>query len=205
MTTTVEHDVTTIRLPHTGLHVPDATLSVAAYRQHQTRDGVAFTASLRVGNKKVGLIENDGHGGETGFFPGRPAEYGYLEIGEYAALCRTEEGETVTVEDLLNELIEEQQAAKWVTKNTGQGQVVLRQMDYVLVGDDDVPVAGFPPRPTQMVTARQPQTEAHTRELAKQILTKYETSKYAWWQMWNGGGWHDITPRPADISKDLYA
>lgn len=201
---TTDTDVTTIRLPHTGLHVPDATLSVAAYRQHQTRDGMAFTASLRVNCKKVGLIENDGHGGETGFFPDYPASYGYKQIREYAGECRTEQGEPVTVEDLLNELIEERQQAKWVADATRKGQLALRMMDHCLVGDDDLPIAGFPPDPLEMLATNKPGNQAQTKALAKELLAKYPPSSHGWWQMWNGGGWHDITPRPAREDKELY-
>lgn len=197
-------DVTTIRLPHTGLHVPDDSLSVAAYRQHQTRDGIAFTASLRVNCKKVGLIENDGHGGETGFFPDYPTSYGSRQIKAYAAQCRTEQGDPVIVEQLLEKLVDERQTAKWVADCDRKGQLALRMMDHSLVGEDNLPIAGFPPDSLQMMSSNKPANEAQTKALAEELLAKYPPSVHGWWQMWNGTGWHDISPRPDREDKELY-
>lgn len=201
---TTETEVTTIRLPQTGLHVPDAAFSVAAYRQRQGRDGVAFTASLRLRNKKVGVIENDGHGGETFFLPDSTA-FGYLQLREYARLCRTEEDAEVDAEDLLNTLIEEQQAAKWVTDAVKKGLLALRQMEHSLYDVGGDPLPGLPPRPTRDLATNKPGNQAQTRQLAAEILKKYPVGEHGWWQMWNGSGWHDISPRPAYLSKELYA
>lgn len=205
MTIDAEHDITTIRLPQTGLHVPDRSLSLTAYKQLKTSDGVAFTANLRVRNKRVGLIENAGTGGMTFFHATEPRVWGETQIEAYAARCRTEEGKPVTVEDLLNELVEEHEAGRWVASCVRKKQVPLRKMGVPWLNDGDQPDPDFGPYPHEMLAARQPSTAEHANLLAKELLRKYPTGAHSWWQMWNGQGWHDISPRPAYLPKDLYA
>jgi hypothetical protein len=121
-----------IRLPHTGLRIPDDQLNVTPYKQLTTHDGVAFTANLKRGKNIVGTIENEGCGGETRFHSRylRNDAVALTEqaLADYAARCRTESGEPVTVEHLLDELVDEFEWTKKITRQHARGGAQLRLM-----------------------------------------------------------------------------
>ncbi len=191
-------NVTTVRLPHTGLHVPDRSLTITAFKSLATSDGYAFTGNLRRNNKQIGTIENHGTGGMTFFHPVDFRAFGERELNEYAAQCRTEEGGPVTAELLLDDLIEELLYEREIKKLGKQGRTLLRLMD------NTYPNSG-PYSFTQM-GARMPGTDAHWKELARQVAARPDTKPRAkqWWQAWNGTGWIDLTTRPAGVSAELY-
>ncbi len=96
-----------LRLPHSGLRVPDRRLRVASLKQLALADGVAWTAALLCDGRLVGRIENDGQGGETFFRPLPDQGFGESELRAYAATCRTDEGTPAEVEAVLEALVHE--------------------------------------------------------------------------------------------------
>ncbi|MFD6756129.1 MULTISPECIES: hypothetical protein [Micromonospora] len=58
-----------VRLPHSGLQMPDRRLRATSLKQVAVGGGVAWTATLLRDGQLVGRIENDGQGGETFFRP----------------------------------------------------------------------------------------------------------------------------------------
>lgn len=201
--TTPGADVTTVRLPHTGLQVPDRSLSVSRYRAQETSHGVAFTANLRVNNRVVGLIENTGHGGMTTFSPHDFRTFGQRELEAYAAQCRTQEGEVVTGENLIDELVTENDFAFEVAAARRMGRTVLRLMAYPLAGEDER-VAGFPPRPQQIIDGAIPRSDAQWAETTRDVQVKFPPPAHSWWQAWTGQQWRDVTTRPAGTDPNLY-
>lgn len=94
-----------ILLPHSGLRVPHARLTVTSLKQFEMSRGVAYTATLRLDGTIVGTIENEGCGGETMFQPRPGAGFGYDELNAYAGQCHTVGGWNST-ESVLNDLVD---------------------------------------------------------------------------------------------------
>jgi len=188
-----------VRLPHTGLRVPDHSLSLSVYREHSTSGGVAFSANLRVNSHVVGLVENQGHGGGTWLRADDWRAYGEQDLAEYAARCRSEDGQPVTVEDLLDALIDEHDWTRKVAAAGRRGAMVLRLMDHALSGDERLP--DFPPYPQDatVVSSRVPWPL-----LVKRVLAEMPPGPHGWWQAWTGECWRDVTPRPTGVSTALY-
>lgn len=187
---------TTVRLPHTGLQVPDNTLSVSAFKELSTHCGVAYTANLRHRNRIVGTIENGGTGGMTMFHANDWRTFGEKELEAYAARCRTEEGEDVTVENLLDELIDEHDWARKVATAARHEKLQLRLMEQA--------IAGFPPFAHGEARGKVPANAKQWEDLTAQVLAKMPPGDNGWWQAWTGKGWKDVTPRPAGVSAELY-
>lgn len=194
-----DNDVTTVRLPHTGMRVPDRSLTVTGYKELKTSDGVAYTAKLRVDNRIVGLIEQGGHGGPTLFQAGDWRTYGERELAAYAAACRFETGSPVDMENLLDFLVEEFDCAKRVAAAAVKGKMVLRLLDA-----DGVADLGWPPQTVSEWSCRKPRSEAHWGEMSRQIVVKAGKPEAAqWWQGWDGQQWRDVTARPKDVDPNI--
>jgi len=198
---TTNTDDTTVRLPHTGLWVPNRSLSVTALRQMQTHDGVAYTANLRMDNRIIGTIENEGCGGMTRFFPRDYRAYGEKQLDAYAERCRSEEGGPVTAENLLDELIDEYDWTRKTAAAQRKGQMLLRLMDHIL--RDGVERVGDP-YPRGEASSAIPRNDRHWQELATQVLDRMDPGPHGWWQAWTGTAWRDVTPRPDGVSPELY-
>lgn len=184
-----------VRLPHTGLWVPDQSLDVIRYKEHTTGCGVAFTAVLRHHRTPVGAIENHGTGGMTFFYPTDHAVFGETHLEVYAARCRTAEGEPATAEDLLNELVEEGTMTRTVARAERRKRLALRRMDINLG-------AAYPNGEWE---SRIPTTDAQWKTLTAEIVgTDGATGDGQWWQAWHNGAWRDVTARPAGVGPDLY-
>lgn len=192
-------DITTIRLPHTGLRVPDRSLTATGYREIETSDGVAFSAKLRVNRRIVGLIENGGYGGPTGFAPNSPATYNGVHLLRYAGRCRTEDGAELTqVEALLDLLVDEAEWCRKVTAAAKKGRMALRRLETDSAADAPYALCESSSSP--------PTAGKHWGELSRQLSASANLRPDAtqWWQGWNGGIWRDITARPAHVDPDLY-
>lgn len=191
-----------VRLPHTGLRVPDTSLSVSRYKALETSDGVAFTANLRVGNKIVGQIEDLGNGGETMLQPRDWRVYGETEFAAYAARCRTEEGTEVNAELLLNELITEHEWTLKVRNTDAKRRLLLRQMAHAMSTETER--ADYPPYPQGETSSKVPGSEAQWTTLRDVLLKRMPPGPHGWWQGWHGGRWRDVTPRPEGVNTELY-
>ncbi len=193
-----DNNVTTVRLPHTGLHVPDRSLTITALKTLNTSDGYAVTANLRRNNKRVGRIENHGTGGMTFFYADDFKVFSDRELDAYAAQCRNEVGGTVTTENLLDDLIEELLYQREINRMAKRGGTLLRLMDNSL--------PNFPAYSSKQMSARMPGNDAQWRQLAREVATRADAKTDAdqWWQGWNGERWIDVTARPAAVDTELY-
>lgn len=189
-------DETTIRLPHSGMWVPDLSLSLTAYTEMQTTHGVAFKANLRVNKKAVGVVENTGRGGMTMFYASDPKTFGENHLRDYARRCGTAEGKTVDPEMLLDQLVEEHDWSRRVASAARRNRLVLRQMDHYY--EDEAPFV------TEIAQSMVPRHDKDWAQLSRQISEKVRPSSKSWWQAWTGTAWRDVTARPDGTNKDLY-
>lgn len=191
-------DETTVRLPHTGMWVPDRSLAVTNYKQLKTSGGVAFTATLRRGRRCVGVVENGGHGGVTVLHPDDRREFNEQHLEEYAGLCRTAEGEPVSAEWLLEELVTEAEWDRKVKRATARGVLQLRLMDASSEGLAPWTVASW--------SCSMPRDDRQWASLAGQITAIPDAAPTdgQWWQGWTGRAWRDVTSRPAGVDAGLY-
>lgn len=199
---TNDTDVTPVRLPHTGMLVPDRSLSITALRQMQTYDGVAYTANLWLDNRIAGTIENGGQGGPTTFFAHDRHQFGEDHLADYAAHCRTEEDTPVTAESLLDELVNEYDWTRKAAAAQLKGRLLLRLMDHIL-GYDDERVGE--PCPRDDAASAVPGNDKQWQELTKQVLARMDPGPHGWWQAWTGTAWRDVTARPDGVSTELYS
>lgn len=98
----------TIVLPHTGLRAPHGRLRARDLRQRDLGGSrVGYSAVLYLDEQVAGRILND-YGTDTWF---EPAEATPFDLTEFVGQCRDEAGAAVTVETVLDALIDEQEAA----------------------------------------------------------------------------------------------
>jgi hypothetical protein len=194
-----------IRLPHSGLTVPDARYTVTSYRRHETHDGVAFTATLRLNGKIIGHIENDGGGGSDIFYPntagGMREQRDALEA--FAARCTDARGVTPDVELLLGDLVTEYETSRAIARAATRGNALLRLMQDHDYGDGPV---GWP---FQTATTEARPAGATDRErLRAHLLGDPELAPpaLAWWQIGDADAnrWIDVTNRPAHMPADRH-
>jgi hypothetical protein len=189
-----------MRLPHSGLTVPDTSYTVTSYKDHQTHDGVAFTATLRLNGKIIGQIENDGRGGPDIFYPttagGMREQRDALEA--FAARCADARGITPDVELLLGDLVTEYQTSRAINRATKRGKTLLRLLEDHEFGDGPM---GWPSM-AATIEARTAWAADRARVRAH-LLGDPELAPPAlgWWQLWDAGesGWIDVTDRPAHL------
>lgn len=178
-----------IVLPHSGLRVPHTRLTASDYRGTPTDEGEAFTATLRLDDVPVGTINDRGDGGATwiDFHPGSAFSGGLLDA--FASQCRSAGGAQVSAEDVLHALITEYEYGLMLSRARARdGWTLARQMEYVL--DRDGQPKGEPyPRQVFPCTNRHPSD----RYLLAHALNRRAGSMHAWWQVWDGQRWDDLT------------
>jgi hypothetical protein len=187
-------------LPHSALTVPHNRYTVTSYKEHQTHDGVAFTATLRLNNKIIGTIENDGRGGPDIFYPhtasGMREQRDALEA--FAARCTDARGVTPDVELLLGDLVTEYQTSRAIARAAKRGNTLLRLLQDHTFGDDPM---GWP-SPTATTETR-PSGAADRERLRAHLLDDPELAPpaLAWWQIWDADAsrWIDVTDRPTHL------
>ncbi|WP_430788174.1 hypothetical protein [Actinoplanes sp. G11-F43] len=189
-----------IHLPHSGLTVPDISYTVTSYKEHQTHDGVAFTATLRRNGKIIGQIENDGCGGPDIFYPntagGVREQRDALEV--FAARCTDARGVTPDVALLCGDLVTEYQTNRAIVRAAKRGNTLLRLLkDHELGGGP----MGWPA--AAATTEARPAGAADRVRLRAYLLGDPELAPPAlgWWQIWGAGEnrWIDVTDRPAHL------
>lgn len=194
-------NITLLRLPHTGMRVPDSSLSVTDYQARPTDDGAWFKADLTLFGRLVGSVENDGNGGSTTLCsdPDHPI-YGDVEVAlaGYARRCRTEEGDRLGLEELLDELVAEHEWTLRIDDTAKKHRLLLRRMAFI--ADD------FPPRPTADATSAVPSTPKDWTALRKGLTADrdFAPTGGSWWQAWHENHWRDATRRPAKVNPDYY-
>lgn len=166
-----------IALPHSRLHVPHDRLHVSSLKELPTSDGVAFTATLRLDGKRVGVIEDHGRGGGSSYLPDPGSAFGYDELNTFAAACRRDK-EPVSTEGVLNDLVTEYDLRRRVKRATAAGGTMLR-----LVTDD-----GYI---TETATVRNPPSNAAKRQIVVAELKNHGDGR---WELWTGHIWEPLNP-----------
>jgi hypothetical protein len=189
-----------MHLPHSGLTVPDTSYTVTSYKEHQTHDGVAFAATLRLNGKIIGQIENDGRGGPDIFYPntagGMREQRDALEA--FAARCTDARGVICDVELLLGDLVTEYQTSRAINRATKRGNTLLRLLEDHEFGDGPM---GWPSMAA--TTEARPAWAADRERVRAHLLGDPELAPPAlgWWQVWDAleSRWVDVTDRPAHL------
>ena len=187
-----------VTLPHTGIRVPDANLRVTSYRELPTSDGVAYTATVRLGRTPVGTLHNEGMGGLTSYHPATGSPFGYRHLAAFVAASRTADGQPISEEDLLEELVTEYENATHVAKAVRAGRSPLRLRAPLGDSDglDDVYYTA------ERATTAKVTTPAQRDTLVAQLHTT-PVIDGAWWQLWAGHAWQDLTePARSDPGQD---
>jgi hypothetical protein len=177
-----------VTLPHTSIRVPDANLQVTAYRELPTPDGVAYTATVRLGRIPVGTLHNEGIGGLTSYHPAAGSPFGHRQLAVFVAASATADGQPISEEDLLEELVTEYENATHVAKAVRAGRSPLRLRAPLGEGDglDDVYYTA------ERATTAKVTTPAQRDALVAQLRTTAVIDG-AWWQPWTGHTWEDLT------------
>ncbi|MEU7876389.1 hypothetical protein [Dactylosporangium sp. NPDC049140] len=177
-----------VTLPHTGIQVPDAALRVTTFQELPTPDGVAYTATVGWGRTKVGTIHQEGRGGLPYYLPVAGSTVNQRDLTAFAAASRHGDGQPLTEEDLLEEQITEYEHAAHVAKATraGRSAVQLRAPLGAGPGLDEVYYTA------ERFPAAKITTVAQRAALTTQ-LRKLTIPDGAWWQLWTGQAWEDLT------------
>lgn len=170
-----------IQLPHTGLHVPHTRYTLTDFQQMTTRNGIAYNATVNERDRRVGIIENDGNGGATLFFPATGADR--RAVHEFAAACRMD-GEPLTEEEVLDRLIDEHETAVDVAKCARRRASLLRGFDK-----DEEFVASIVIKvpPVWLDREDSPFLPRIARDL------KVSDPEATAWQFWTGDQWKPLT------------
>ena len=104
-------------------------IGMKAVKTFKTWDGVGFTANLYMDNKKIGIAQDEGHGGEVEFHilkPEHREEYS-RRVKEYYE----ENPSSMNNEyDFINELYEAWETEKTFKSNTKKGFPITIQMSF---------------------------------------------------------------------------
>lgn len=195
---------TPVRLPHSGLVVPHTGYTVASFRGHETHDGVAYVATLRLNRKIIGRIENEGRGGPDTFYPSTAGNYRQQvrAMEAFAALCTDARGGTPPMEAVLSDLVAEYETTRDIARAARRGNVLMRMMRDHELGDGPM---GWPS--PGVWTEAPPALAADHDKLRASLLEDPELAPddLAWWQIWNAdtSTWVDVTARPAHLPADM--
>ncbi len=182
-----------VRLPHTGLRLPDRRLSITRYKQ--VPGGAGFTAWLRVDGLHAGVIEGDHDGRLRTFAPTDPAG-GWVVLAQYAARCRTGHGGELTVKRLLEDLVTETLWARHAGAAERAGRLLLRLLDHV-AGPDGV--RADHPSVQGRADSAMPRSIKQWKELAALLRRTMPPGRHGWWQGWTNSRWRDVTAPPDGV------
>jgi hypothetical protein len=194
---------TPVRLPHSGLVVPHTGYTVTSLKGHETHDGVAYVATLRLNNTIIGRVENEGRGGPDTFYPNTADNYRQQidTLEEFAQRCTDARGGTPPLESVLSDLVTEYQTTRDIARAARRGNALIRMMRDHELGDGPM---GWPSPDTW--TEAPPALAADYDKLRACLLKDPQLTPHdlAWWQIWNAdtSTWVDVTARPAHLPAD---
>lgn len=173
-----------IPLIHSPLHVPHDRLTVTSLTESLTYNGVAFNATLCLDGTPVGVIQNEGNGGETWLPPHDPARFSWHDMHEFALRCRYRRQPT-DEETVLNRLVTEYDLARRIAA-LPPNTILARSVD------DDGDYCG------DVVTLESLNGLDHFDQPEAWIglatyLATFKTSAFSrHWQVWLRGTWHRV-------------
>lgn len=116
-----------ITLTHTGMRVPSARVRVTSLKQFPVGCGIAWTAVLRLDAAKLGVIEDDGQGGDPQFLAVN--DKAERAVAHFVSLCRDHQGRPVDKIAALNALTDEYELTRIITKNERHRAYIVRYHD----------------------------------------------------------------------------
>lgn len=135
-----------IRLPHTGLQIPEKfPFRVTRLDQVDTVSGIAWSADLRFGSRRLGVIANDGRGSATLFHPETPSAAKAMRI--FVEMCLDSDGEPLPDEFVYDLLVDEYEQADEVARAEARQRYSVRmfnQWDIPMLTELKNVPAGFP-------------------------------------------------------------
>ncbi len=169
----------TTTLLHTGLDVPaEPFLQVAAYNELTTSEGVAFIATVRIGPRLAGVIEQSARDPHPHFIPADRKRFGHPDFDRFVDVCRMD-GKPVTAHEVLDWLVDEYTTSVALGAQLERGATLARQMaDHHVVDWTPVPV----PRDTD-----------HRALVAARLDHHPDTT----WQIWVGYRWEPLDTAPS--------
>ncbi|MEU6022598.1 hypothetical protein [Micromonospora sp. NPDC047134] len=100
-----------VSLRHSPLHVPHDRLTVTSLDEREAHHGVAFTATLCLDGAAVGVILNEGNGGQTWLRHHDPTRFSWRDLHEFVRGCRYRHQHT-DEETVLDRLVTEYDLAR---------------------------------------------------------------------------------------------
>ncbi|TDD29626.1 hypothetical protein E1287_30565 [Actinomadura sp. KC06] len=172
-----------IDLPHSGLSVPNTDLHVVEYREEMGLATICITAVLAVGQRIVGTAEHDGGDDDrTRFRPAPDSDFSWQDLEGFAVQCRRH-GEPVSVDEVLDCLVDEYELARRLALAEERGKTLAR----TVLRD------GYP---ESVIDIDPPATAAHRDALAAR-LAETPLPEGARWEIWDGQRWTALTePTP---------
>lgn len=181
-----------VRLPHTGISVPDPDLRVTALQLSPGPDGDAYTGTLRLGRRVAGVLVNDGFGGPTGYQPAPGSPLSPRLLAAVVAASRDEHGDPIAETEFLDALVTEYENVQHVEIARRLGRSAVR-MRAPLGADDVLAASHYTARCVVVAAADTPEQ----RDELIAALHQQPTPEGAWWQLWTGDRWDDLTaPSP---------
>jgi len=117
------------------LRLPHDRVRVTSLHQLPTHDGVAYTAELALDGQFVGTIENDGNGGATTYHAVNSSAFNWRHLREFVHGSRRA-GQSVCEETVLEALVTEYDTDCLIDAANAVGRTVLREMAFIVDGDD---------------------------------------------------------------------
>jgi hypothetical protein len=181
-------------LPHTGMRAPHARLTVRNLRQRPIGERLTYDAVLYLDEQPVGKVTNP-LGTDTWFEPAPGSPFGEADLRAFVELCRNEEGNEVTVDDVLNELIDEQETAAAVASRLAKGRTPVRLlMPIQPLGCGHGHIKCTP------VGVALPDDRQWWGAIVRALHRQRPTAEGEVFQIWTGTAWEAL-PSIADVTR----
>lgn len=118
-----------ITLTHSGMHVPTDRIRVTSVKEVAVGSGVAWSAVLRNGTTKLGVVFNDGSGGDTRFHAEN--ERAKRVVAHFVSQCRDQHGEPMGEIAVVDALADEYDITCEVTSAERRNAYYVRYFDHV--------------------------------------------------------------------------
>ncbi|MFI7608476.1 hypothetical protein ACIBTV_25450 [Micromonospora sp. NPDC049366] len=185
-----------IELPHSGLRVPNTRLHVTSYRALPTPEAEAVTATLRLDENPVGVIQNRGEGRPTWIDYHDTGAFGPDQFDQFVAACQYASGTHVTDQDVMRDLIAEFETRRRLGRAAKDEYTLVRRMEFLHEpGRSAAERLAYQPFPYEELAY----PIAFTVDRREQLVDELEArpvSEHGWWELWTGERWERIT-KPA--------
>lgn len=141
-----------VTLAHTPqMRLPHDRIAITVLKDWPTRRTMACIAALTVDGRRIATVGQDGVDGPTELYFAPSASSDADELDRFFAACRYR-GEEVTVQRVLDALVDEVYLAAGVKHAHAEGETLLRLVDSAghtraLRPHSEPPQAGTPPQP----------------------------------------------------------